>query len=146
MESVLWRMESVWFICLRYTSSNSKLKVIAWTVSLMSSGPVSVFVSCSGGQNRKKHGSPGGEHKGKGSGLQMSHWLLMRHWQVTCLFSASVSPSAQWGNWTGSPLPVLPVLILLSQASLGQSASCCIIEISPSHGPAPRLSPLTPSS
>lgn len=60
-----------------YTSSNSKLKVIAWTVSLMNSGPVSVFVSCSehspGGQNRKKHGSPGGEHKGKGSGLEVSH-------------------------------------------------------------------------
>ena len=43
----------------------------------MSSGPVSVFVSCSehnpGGQSRKKHGSPGGEHKGKGSGLEVSH-------------------------------------------------------------------------
>lgn len=43
----------------------------------MNSGPVSVFVSCSehspGGQNRKKHGSPGGEHKGKGSGLEVSH-------------------------------------------------------------------------
>lgn len=38
---------------------------------------MSVFVSHSehspGGQNRKKYGSPGAEHKGKGSGLEVSH-------------------------------------------------------------------------
>ena len=43
---IIWAMKEVFeFICLRHTSSNSKLKVIVWTVSLMSSAYVCVCFS-----------------------------------------------------------------------------------------------------